>query len=149
MFPMVTNMARRATTDTTLTFGHGANTQTIHIPASTHAFILPNSLHYSPSYWDEPEDFNPDRFMDPYWNRDAFVPFSLGPRACIGRRFAETTLVAGLSVLISKYEISIDESRFKPIPGESMAERRTRLIRPSAGLTLTPATIPLIFTPRE
>ncbi|KAB5592943.1 Cytochrome P450 [Ceratobasidium theobromae] len=149
MFPMALATARRATTDTALTIGHGSNTRTIQVPASTHAYMLPTSLHYNPSYWDEPEDFNPDRFMDSHWNRDAFVAFSLGPRACIGRRFAETTLVAGLSVLFSKYDVSIDESRFKPIPGESMAERRTRLIRPSAGLTLTPATIPLIFTPRK
>ncbi|KAB5589580.1 Cytochrome P450 family protein [Ceratobasidium theobromae] len=141
-------LSRRATTDTTLTFGHGPNARTIHVPASTHAYMLPTGLHYSPSYWDEPEEFKPDRFMDPHWNRDAFVAFSLGPRACIGRRFAETTLVAGLSVLISKYQISIDESRFKPILGESMTERRTRLIRLSVKLTLTPAAIPLIFTPR-
>lgn len=79
-------MPKRAMIDTTLTFGYPPNAQTIRVPASTSAYMVSAGLHYNPSYWDDPEDFNPDRFMDSHWNRDAFVAFSLGPRACIGRR---------------------------------------------------------------
>lgn len=35
-------------------------------------------------YWDEPEAFKPERFLGNY-PRDAFLPFSGGPRGCIGR----------------------------------------------------------------
>ena len=39
---------------------------------------------YAARYWEDPFTFRPERFMGE-WNRDAFVPFSGGARACIGR----------------------------------------------------------------
>ena len=36
-------------------------------------------------YWEEPYAFKPDRFLKPY-PKDAFLPFSGGARACIGRK---------------------------------------------------------------
>ncbi|CAE6510176.1 unnamed protein product [Rhizoctonia solani] len=150
LFPMkVAIMPKKATTDTTVTVGFPLNTHTVQVPASTTVHVFATGLHYSPNYWENPNEFNPERFMDPHWNRDAFIAFSLGPRACIGRRFAETTLVAELYTLVSKYKVSIDESRFKPIEGESILERRSRLINPEVRLTLTPAPIPLVFSPRN
>ncbi|QRV99093.1 cytochrome P450 family protein [Ceratobasidium sp. AG-Ba] len=60
--------------------------KTVNVPESARVSILAKGLHYNPQYWDDPFDFYPDRFMDSSWNRDAFIPFSVGPRACIGRR---------------------------------------------------------------
>ena len=40
-------------------------------------------------FWDEPESFKPERFLRD-WPRDAFLPFSGGPRACIGRRYGNS-----------------------------------------------------------
>ncbi|KAF8597590.1 cytochrome P450 [Ceratobasidium sp. AG-I] len=149
LYPMVTILIRDAVADTHLTFGHATDqTQVRHVPASSRAFIFMSGVHYNPSYWDDPEEFVPARFMDTNWNRDAFIPFSLGPRACIGRRFAETTVVAVLAKLLSKYSITIDESRFKSIPGESMLDRRQRFLNPTMKLALTPVPLPLVFTPR-
>lgn len=46
-------------------------------------------LHYNPRYWGEDvKEYRPERFLEQY-DKDAFVPFSSGPRACIGRRFTE------------------------------------------------------------
>ena len=36
----------------------------------------------------EPETFRPERFLQPDWPREAFMPFATGSRACIGKRFA-------------------------------------------------------------
>lgn len=46
-------------------------------------------VHRDTRYWDNPEVFNPDRFIDqelkhPY----SYIPFSAGSRNCIGQRFA-------------------------------------------------------------
>ncbi|CEL61352.1 hypothetical protein RSOLAG1IB_12437 [Rhizoctonia solani AG-1 IB] len=149
LFPMVGFMPKKSTVDTKLTVGFPPNTQSLQVPASTLVYIYSTGLHYHPGYWESPEDFDPERFMDPYWNRDAFVAFSLGPRACIGRRFAETTLVAELVTLISKSRVAIDETRFKFVEGESIVERRSRLIHPEVRLTLSPGAIPLVFSRRE
>lgn len=149
LFPMVGVMPKISTADAKITVGFPPHTQTLQVPASTKVLVHSTALHYSPSYWENPDEFDPERFMDPHWNRDAFIAFSLGPRACIGRRFAETTLVAELAALISKYKVSIDESRFKFIEGESIVDRRTRLIDPDLRLTLSPAPASLVFSRRD
>ena len=44
-------------------------------------------VYLTEKYWEEPFEFRPERFVKGDYNRDAFIPFSAGPRACIGRRF--------------------------------------------------------------
>ncbi len=91
--------------------------------------------------------FDPSRFLGD-WPREAFVPFSQGPRACMGRkyvlnspndrllmitrRFFETEGIAVVTMLVSKYKITIEEK-----PGETFEERKDRILQTRAGLTLT------------
>lgn len=44
---------------------------------------------FTEKYWDEPFQFRPERFVKGDYNKNAFIPFSAGPRACIGRRFVD------------------------------------------------------------
>ncbi|KDN33145.1 hypothetical protein RSAG8_13766, partial [Rhizoctonia solani AG-8 WAC10335] len=81
-------------------------------------------------------------------NKDAFLAFSIGSRSCLGRKFAETESVAALTMLISRYEIKVDEEKFPPIPGESVLEREARLLDPVQHITLAPARLPLVFKRR-
>ncbi|KDN46426.1 hypothetical protein RSAG8_04370, partial [Rhizoctonia solani AG-8 WAC10335] len=81
-------------------------------------------------------------------NKDAFLAFSIGSRSCLGRKFAETESVAALAMLISRYEIKVDEEKFPPIPGESVLEREARLLDPVQHITLAPARLPLVFKRR-
>ena len=37
-------------------------------------------------YWEDPKEFKPSRFLQE-WDRDAFLPFSMGSRSCLGRRY--------------------------------------------------------------
>ncbi|KAG8176367.1 hypothetical protein JTE90_018942 [Oedothorax gibbosus] len=49
------------------------------------------SMHYDPEYFEEPEKFNPNRFIDPNQMKHppyAYQPFGSGPRNCLGMRFA-------------------------------------------------------------
>ncbi len=62
-----------------------------HIPAGADILISPYYLHRNEDYWEDPERFDPDRFLDerlPAANKFAFIPFSAGPRRCIGDQFA-------------------------------------------------------------
>ncbi|KIU15942.1 cytochrome P450 [Mycolicibacterium llatzerense] len=68
-----------------------------HIPKGSQVLITPYALHRDPRFWTRPDDYWPDRFRAEKINRNAFLPFSIGPRKCMGTRMAyiEGTLVLG------------------------------------------------------
>ncbi|XP_054157196.1 cytochrome P450 9e2-like [Oppia nitens] len=63
-------------------------------------------IHHSPEYYPDPDRWNPERFM-PY-NRDklvpyTYMPFGLGPRNCVGMRFALMETKTATAYLVNKY----------------------------------------------
>jgi cytochrome P450 len=61
------------------------------VPAGTEIYIPPYFIQRHPDLWDEPDRFNPSRFSPEnsrYRHRLATIPFSAGPRNCIGALFA-------------------------------------------------------------
>ncbi|XP_044015546.1 cytochrome P450 9e2-like [Aphidius gifuensis] len=63
------------------------------------------AIQRDPIYFYEPEKFYPDRFIeDPKGtlNSPAYMPFGLGPRMCIGNRFALLETKVPLAHLVSK-----------------------------------------------
>lgn len=61
------------------------------IPAHTRLTVPIYLVHRSPRYWKNPDVFQPERWLGdepPYSNSYAYLPFSHGPRNCIGHRFA-------------------------------------------------------------
>jgi cytochrome P450 len=69
-----------------------------HIPRGTHLWISPWLLHNDEDKWASPELFHPDRWLQQRPEPWQFLPFSNGPRNCIGQRFAmqEAKLILGL-----------------------------------------------------
>ena len=61
------------------------------IPKGAQIILLVLMLHSNPEYWEHPNDFIPERFeADNFAKRNpySYVPFSAGPRNCIGQKFA-------------------------------------------------------------
>nr|WP_246151163.1 cytochrome P450 [Streptomyces qinzhouensis] len=82
-YPSAWMLPRWATEDDVLA-GH-------RIEAGTDVLVCPYLTHRSPAVWDDPERFDPERFTVP-GRRPAhpgsYLPFGLGPRACLGLQFA-------------------------------------------------------------
>ncbi|XP_041765666.1 uncharacterized protein LOC121590248 [Anopheles merus] len=78
-------------------------------PAGSNTIILPFFLGRNPEFFPNPEKFDPERFnvetsaekTNPY----QYVPFSAGPRNCIGQKFAVAEIKSLVSKLLRNYEI--------------------------------------------
>ncbi|KAK0241060.1 cytochrome P450 [Armillaria nabsnona] len=145
LFPPGTSIPKMSSEDTVLvSTNEVGERKTVPVPRGAMVRIDVVGLHYNPRYWKDPEMFNPLRFLD-NWPREAFMPFSQGARACIGRKFFETEAIAVLTMIISKYKIIVKEK-----PGETFRERKERILKSRhGGLFLTPVKTPLVFTKRE
>ena len=83
------------------------------IPPETRLIIPIHLLHRHPNYWKDPELFQPERWLGkehPSSNRCAFLPFSKGPRNCIGYHFAELEAKLLLAPLIRRFAIRLAPS---------------------------------------
>jgi len=133
--------------DTRLTISNAAGDKhDLILPQGTPVVIDAVGLHYNPRYWKDPEEFKPARFLNPDWPRDAFFPFSAGPRACLGRKFFETEGTAVLTMMISRYKIEIKEE--PQFASETFAEKSARVLASKPGITMTPLRVPLVFKRR-
>ncbi|UYV80962.1 TBXAS1, partial [Cordylochernes scorpioides] len=78
------------------------------IPKSIPFIVALDALHRSEKYWDNPEEFDPERFSpEQKANIPAFVyqPFGAGPRMCIGMRMANMVDKALLALILSKFRL--------------------------------------------
>ncbi|KAK0202482.1 cytochrome P450 [Desarmillaria ectypa] len=144
LFPPAATIPKISAEDTVLVSTNKAGERkTIPVPQGATILIDVVGLHYNPQYWKDPEMFNPSRFLGD-WPREAFVPFSQGARAFMGRKFFETEGVAVLTMLITRYKITVRE-----LPGETFEERKEIILKTRNGITLTPVHTPLVFTRRQ
>lgn len=86
------------------------------VPKGSSVVILVHYLHRNPVVWEKPDEFIPERFLEstkrhPY----AYVPFSAGPRNCIGQRFALMEEKTVLSHLIRRLDFTSKDLMIKPV----------------------------------
>ncbi|XP_018365058.1 PREDICTED: cytochrome P450 4g15 [Trachymyrmex cornetzi] len=112
MYPPVPIIARTIKTDLKLASGDYT------IPAGATVIVTTFKMHRQPHIYSNPEVFNPDNFLpEKTVNRHyyAFVPFSAGPRSCVGRKYAMLKLKIILSTIMRNYRVKSDikESDFR------------------------------------
>ncbi|MES2545001.1 MAG: cytochrome P450 [Bacteroidota bacterium] len=90
-----------------------------HIKEKTLIGVSFYELHRNPKYWDNPEEFNPERFLGEQKKKSNqyFYPFGAGPRMCIGLGFAIYEMSLTLSYIIKKYKVvsHIKEIQVNPL----------------------------------
>ncbi|KAK5575263.1 hypothetical protein RB653_010520 [Dictyostelium firmibasis] len=105
------------------------------IPKNAQILINYHALSRNEEYYDNPNEFNPNRFLNSDSNI-AFMPFSIGPRNCVGSNFAQDEIYIALSNMILNF-------KFKSIDGKQVDESQTY------GLTLKPNPFKLILEKRK
>jgi cytochrome P450 len=102
------------------------------IAAGTTVVIAPYVLHRHRRLWDDPDLFDPTRFLPPARetiDRYAYLPFGAGPRICIGATFAlqEATLV--LATVMRRFQLQVS-------PGFAVWPLQRVTLRPRGGLPM-------------
>ncbi|MCO5608300.1 hypothetical protein L7F22_062506 [Adiantum nelumboides] len=92
------------------------------IPAGCRVLVNAWGIANDPRYWDKPEVFNPDRFLDnkidPNGNDFRFIPFGSGRRSCPGSMIALPVLGLVLGKLLQAFELL-------PHPGADKVDLRS------------------------
>ena len=82
----------------------------IDIPADTRVLCSPFVLHRMPALWPDSDQYRPERFLPgatPPVTPHAFIPFSTGMRACLGRGLALMEIAAVACMTLARFELEL------------------------------------------
>lgn len=102
------------------------------IPAGETVAIYQWVTHRDSRFYDEPQRFHPDRWTDAFRQNlhpFAYIPFSAGPRRCLGDRFAKQEAVLVLATLLQAVG-------FEALSGEDLDLAPSITLRPADGVDL-------------
>lgn len=135
LFPQPPLLIRRSLKPDLLPGGYKGDKDGYAVPAGTDIFISVYNLHRSPYYWDRPDEFEPERFLEQKMSEGiegwagfdpsrslgalypneiisdfAFLPFGGGPRKCVGDQFALMESTVALAMLLQKFDVELKGS---------------------------------------
>jgi cytochrome P450 len=88
------------------------------MPGGSLVMISPWVLHRHVRLWNDPDAFDPSRFVGdkPPAHRFAYLPFGAGPRICVGAQFALAEAGLVLAMLVQRFEFALaDQTPVLPV----------------------------------
>ena len=116
LYPPVPGVSRVLTEDVTI--------DGVRFKKGMYVVINVRHIHRNPHVWPESDTFIPDRFIGTDKTRDvySFVPFSAGPRNCIGQHFAMDEMKVVLGSVIHNFRV-LPAADHDPIPTPELTLR--------------------------
>lgn len=97
------------------------------IPKGSKVFISIANLHRDERYWENPNQFDPDRFTPERTkerHRGVYMPFGLGPRMCIGNNFALMEIQLIIMMMVQRFDFELDTTH--PVVPEALITLRPK-----------------------
>lgn len=132
LYPQPPLLIRRSLQPDNLPGGFKGDANGYAIPKGVDIFISVYNLHRSPYFWDNPEKFEPERFLHEKSGKDiegwagfdpkrgqgslypnevmadfSFLPFGGGPRKCVGDQFALMESTIALAMVLQKFNFEL------------------------------------------
>ena len=80
--------------------------------------------HHQPELYPEPEKFSPDRWLTIDPSQYEYLPFSAGPRACIGAIFAMQAMKISISMILQRFRLQVvDGAKIESVVRVTMSPR--------------------------
>jgi cytochrome P450 len=102
------------------------------LPGGTNVYLVPYVIHRDPRWFDDPQSFRPERWLDGLARRlprFAYFPFGGGPRLCIGQPFAMLESVLILSAIAQRW-------RLRLLSDEAIEMAPALTLRPKHGIRM-------------
>ncbi|XP_063698674.1 probable cytochrome P450 28a5 [Culicoides brevitarsis] len=118
MHPAIPVVAKLVTEDVELPL---ADNKTVQIKKGTTVNIPIYCFHNDEAYYTNPEIFDPERFSPEtggtreFKENCVFLPFSDGPRICLGMRFALAQVKRGIVEIVKNFELTLNEKTKEPL----------------------------------
>lgn len=119
LYPPVWSLGREAVADDRL--GGFA------VPAGATVMISPYAIQRRADLWPDPDAFRPERFAGGPPGQEgplAWLPFSAGPRFCVGERMALLELKLALRAILTRFRVELVSPA--PVPREALISLRPR-----------------------
>ena len=113
LYPVAPFVVRKLPQDVAISAENksGVGAPTI-LPEGSLACVWIYALHRNPRLWHRPDDFVPERWIDPKLKdldegqrSGAFMPFASGPRNCVGQPLAHVILRIMLARIVDRYRV--------------------------------------------
>ena len=104
------------------------------VPAGTEIYISPYLIQRHPAVWVDPDRFDPDRFDSSQSSERhglTMLPFSAGPRKCIGELFARVEMQVHLMLIAKRLRLrSVDGNRLELDAGVNLRNKHDFIMSP-------------------
>jgi len=99
------------------------------LPTPNHMIVLAHpTMHYNPDIFPEPKKFRPDRFLNEgEVPRNAYRPFELGARTCLGRELAMDAMTTVLLLTVREFDFECDGIVPNKVPRCSWTDLDTQM----------------------
>jgi cytochrome P450 len=104
-----------------------------HLPTRSLVLISPYITHRDPRFWEDPDDFLPERWeslgVKEATQRNVYLPFGGGVRRCIGENFAWTETILLLAALARRWKLQM-------VPDQKIGLNPMITLRPKYGMRM-------------